>query len=197
MTTRRRAGRTGFTMMELVVVAALMSLLVVVLANVWKGFVKPALYAEQVCRVALEARMAREALARDFSGSAPEKVPNPSDNPSGAYDYRLLDVTPGSDGHELALAYNNCIHVNYSVIQDGPNTPRLVRQYTEFPGCATDGAAVTTSFVVAHYVTGFQVHWLPPQVPGPDAPGLVEILMTFQLGDVPERQYRLVGVIAP
>src|SRR5664279_262801 len=141
MTTRRRSGRTGFTMMELVVVSMLMSLLVIVVANVWKGFVKPALYAEQVCRVALEARMARETLARDFSGSAPEKVPNPSDDPTGAYDFRLLSVTPTNDGQQLNLAYNNCININYSVVPDGQGAPRLVRNYTEFPGCATDGAA--------------------------------------------------------
>jgi hypothetical protein len=97
--TDRRLVQSGFTMMEVAVAGALMSLLVILISGAWRGLGRSSTDATARCRVAQEANLAAAALARDFSGSLPEE-------PTGRKaDGRMLGWLVAS-GPELRLYYD-------------------------------------------------------------------------------------------
>lgn len=63
----------GFTVLEVVIVSALMSLLVVLISGAWSGLGRTAADAAVRCRITQEANLAVESLARDLGGSLPDQ----------------------------------------------------------------------------------------------------------------------------
>jgi type II secretory pathway pseudopilin PulG len=66
---RRRGCHGGFTLTEIMLVGGLMSLLALLISGAWRGFGRSSADAVVRCRVAQEANLALECLARDFGGS--------------------------------------------------------------------------------------------------------------------------------
>ena len=91
--------RSGFTMIEVAMAGALMSLLVILISGAWRGLGRSATDATARSRVTQEANLAAAALARDFGGSLPEQ-------PTGTkVEGRLLGWLVTS-GPELRLYYD-------------------------------------------------------------------------------------------
>jgi len=69
----RISRRCGFTLMEVVVVGALMSLLLMLFSAAWQGFARPTSSAVRRARLIREAGLLVEALSRDVGGSLAEQ----------------------------------------------------------------------------------------------------------------------------
>ncbi len=93
--------RRGFTIMEMVVATFLAALLAVLLAAAAATFVRPAGDVDGRTRLALEASMAAEALARDLSGYLADN----SFNPGTLTQYKFSNWVPGSGS--LVLNYQS------------------------------------------------------------------------------------------
>lgn len=65
---------SGFTLTEIMLVGGLMSLLVLLISGAWTGFGRSSTDAVVRCRVAQEANLAVESLARDLGGSLAGEV---------------------------------------------------------------------------------------------------------------------------
>lgn len=63
----RVRARRGFTILELAIASILMLVVSLVLARAWSAFGRPALLAVARARIALEANLAAEAIARDVA----------------------------------------------------------------------------------------------------------------------------------
>jgi len=63
----------GFTLVEMMIAAALMSFLVMLISGTWTGVGRSAVDAIARCRMTQEANLAAESLSRDFSGSLAEQ----------------------------------------------------------------------------------------------------------------------------
>ena len=61
----------GFSVIEITVVSALMSFLVLLISGAWRGMGRPSANAIVRCRVVQEANLAVDSLARDLGGSLP------------------------------------------------------------------------------------------------------------------------------
>jgi prepilin-type N-terminal cleavage/methylation domain-containing protein len=77
--TGRPGLHDGFTVMEVMVVSALMSLLALFISGAWTGFGRTSADVIARCRVAQEANLAAETLARDFAGCLPGQTAGPVD----------------------------------------------------------------------------------------------------------------------
>jgi prepilin-type N-terminal cleavage/methylation domain-containing protein len=64
----------GFTLIEVLFVSGMMSLLALLISAAWSGLGRPSADAIARARVAHEANLAAESLARDFSASLPEEA---------------------------------------------------------------------------------------------------------------------------
>ncbi len=65
----KRSPRRAFTVLEVMLVSGLMSLLVLLISGAWAGLVRPSADVIARCRVAQEANLAMECLARDLGGA--------------------------------------------------------------------------------------------------------------------------------
>ncbi len=65
--------RRGFTVMEIMLVSAMTSFLVLLISGAWAGLGRSSTDAIARCRVTQEANMALKSLARDFGGSLAEE----------------------------------------------------------------------------------------------------------------------------
>jgi prepilin-type N-terminal cleavage/methylation domain-containing protein len=92
-------ARRGFTVIEMMLTAFLMALLAMVLGNAWAAFGRPAISSVARCRVAQEANLAAEALARDIGLLAQDII-----GPPAPTDSRYVKAaSPQSDGSTLSL----------------------------------------------------------------------------------------------
>lgn len=66
--------RSGFTLMEMMITAGLMSFLAILVSSAWVGFGRSMADSSRRCRIAQEANIAFEALARDLNGQQPDSV---------------------------------------------------------------------------------------------------------------------------
>jgi type II secretory pathway pseudopilin PulG len=69
-----RCRYRGYTVIEVTLVAGLMSLLVLMISGVWSGLGRSTTDATARCRVAQEANLAMESLVRDLGGSLPDQI---------------------------------------------------------------------------------------------------------------------------
>ena len=91
----------GFTIAEMVVAIFLTALLAVLMAAAAVTFARPAAEVDGRTRLALEASLAAEALARDLSGYLADN----SDKPGTLTQYQFHNWIPSSDGTILFLYY--------------------------------------------------------------------------------------------
>jgi prepilin-type N-terminal cleavage/methylation domain-containing protein len=91
--------RLGFTLMEVVVVSALMSLLLMLFSAAWRGFAQPTSTTIRRARMIREAGLLVEALSRDIGGTLTEQ-------PLGSKESgRLVGHTVQAD-NELQLCFD-------------------------------------------------------------------------------------------
>ena len=84
----RSSCRQGFTLTEIMLVGGLMSLLVLLISGAWKGLGRSSVDAVVRCRVAQEANLAVESLARDLGGGLAGQIAG--DKPLGRAVGRLV-----------------------------------------------------------------------------------------------------------
>src|SRR5208283_3763371 len=134
----------GFTISEMVIGTFLMALLAVLLAAAVATFARPAAEVDGRTRLALEASMAAEALARDLGGYLADN----SGVPGTLTQYQFSNWNPSSDGTILFL--------NYQGTSPGPPCVIVTYQQQDYRLVRTQlSNGVQT--VVARYVTGFLV----------------------------------------
>src|SRR5271157_6832 len=93
--------RRGFTITEMVIATFLTAFLAVLLAAAVATFARPAAEVDCRTRLALEASLAAEALARDLGGFSADN----SGNPGTLTQYQFSNWIPSSDGTTLVLNY--------------------------------------------------------------------------------------------
>ena len=91
----------GFTITEMVIGTFLMALLGVLLATAVATFARPAAEVDGRTRLALEASLAAEALARDLSGY----LADDKGIPGSLTQYQFSNWVPSSDGTTLVLNF--------------------------------------------------------------------------------------------
>ena len=72
--TGNRSRGDGFTVIEVMLTGALMSLLAVLISSAWAGLGRSTADATARCRIAQAANLAAESLAHDFCGSLPGQI---------------------------------------------------------------------------------------------------------------------------
>ncbi len=176
----------SFTIMELVVATFLTALLAVLMAAAAATFARPAAEVDGRTRLALEASMAAEALARDLGGYLADN----SGVPGTLTQYQFSNWNPSSDGTILFLNYQGT----------SPGSPYVIVTYQQ-----QDYRLVRTQLsngdqtVVARYVTGFLVQ------PDPTNAANVRIQVTLTYPDPSSQRqipsfsgtYVLIGVPPP
>ncbi|WP_148595598.1 hypothetical protein [Aquisphaera giovannonii] len=144
-------GRGGFTIAEMVVATLLSGLLALLLAGAVAAFARPAAEVDGRTRLALEASLAAEALARDLGGYL---TPDGGGSRGSLEDCRLTGSPPAVAGPALTLTFSGVDGVGqYTVTYQQAGT-ELVRSQT--PGAGP--------VAVARHVAGFLVE---PEAAGP------------------------------
>ena len=157
-------GHRGFTIIEMVVVTFLTALLALLLAAAVATFARPAAEVDGRTRLALEASLAAEALARDLGGY----LVNTSGAPGTLQQCQFSSWSFSADGTILFLNYQGAAPgPPYQIVTYQQQDVRLVRTQLS-NGLQT---------VVARHVTGFLVQ------PGPDDPSQVRICLTLSYPD--------------
>ena len=157
-------GHRGFTIIEMVVATFLAALLALLLAAAVATFARPAAEVDGRTRLALEANMAAEALARDLGGY----LVDTAGNPGTLQQYQFSSWSFSSDGSTLFLNYQGAAPgPPYQIVTYQQQGVRLVRTMLS-SGLQT---------VVAQHVTGFLVQ------PGPDDPSQAQISLTLSYPD--------------
>jgi type II secretory pathway pseudopilin PulG len=96
-----RRNRRAFTLVEILVVSALMILLAMVLTSLWSGLGRPLVEASARAQIAQDANLAAAALAGDFGGS----LTNQEERLGGLADGKLVGrMQP--DGSILRLCFD-------------------------------------------------------------------------------------------
>jgi type II secretory pathway pseudopilin PulG len=156
--------RRGFTLLETLLVAGLMSLLVLLISAGWAAFGGPTVDALARCKVAQEARLAVAALSADLGGYPVTSPGRLGTLAQGAFVGRQQ---PG--GSQLWLCFDGGASPN-GLADWGP--PDTVVVYQVQDGCLVrQDQTAGTSFTVARYVTGFTVQDL--------GAGCVQLQLTF------------------
>src|SRR5271165_2672056 len=183
----------GFTIAEMVVAIFLTALLAVLMAAAAATFARPAAEVDGRTRLALEASLAAEALARDLSGYLADN----SGVPGTLTQYQFSNWIPASDG-SLVLNY-----------QGGPSPAPAsvsVTYQQQNYGLVRTLSSPVQSVVVASHVTGFNASLCNPDgTPNPAGSNVViEITLTYPDPSSPRQgnpkfsgTYVLIGVQPP
>ncbi len=181
----------GFTIMEMVVATFLAALLALLLATAAATFVRPAGEVDGRTRLALEASMAAEALARDLGGYLADN----SGNPGNLTQYQFSKTSSW-------IPANGSLVLNY---QGGtPPVPASVSvtYLLQNNALVRTGSYPVQSVVVASHVTGFNASLCNPDGTPNSATGTcVMIQITLTYPDPPSNRlpsfsatYVLIGV---
>jgi prepilin-type N-terminal cleavage/methylation domain-containing protein len=173
----RTSRRTGFTLVEVMVVSGLMTMLAMLLAATWSVLGKPLIEASAQARVAHEANLAVAALTRDFGGSLPGNAGRIGQIKHGKLVGRMQVANS-----VVRLCFDSLGTPNGIADWDDPDT---VISYEVLDGNLVrwDEQAGTT-FVVARHVTDFEAL---------EQGGGVRIRLTFAHRHV-TRSYTLIGL---
>ena len=165
-----RTSRRGFSLIEMTVVTFMLALLALMMAGAWKAFGRPAVDADARCRIAQEASLAAESLARDLSGyrAGPEGRLGDLDAS------RFLGRLPAVDG-QLRLSFDD---------PSGPGGTAEVAYLVEADRLVRHDLATGTAVVIARHVAGFEAVELGTGV---------EIRLSFAFRRF-ARTYTLIGV---
>jgi hypothetical protein len=177
-------SRRGFTMAEMAVAAFLTSLLGLLIGTAVATFVRPVVEIDGRARLAVEARLATESLARDLGGYLPDGADEPGD--LSQYRLKRADVVD----NDLKLTYSGSgsdVEVVYTV-----QNKRLNRRKSE--------AGNDVDACVARYVTAFTAS----RIVTDDGREAVQITLSFTYPDAGEdasaffsNTYQLIGVLPP
>ena len=202
---RNRRRRVGFTVLEVTLVSVLLALFIGIFSQAWRDFAMPAVEAQKRARLALEGCLAKQCLALDFSGCAPEAfdLSRSVDDVTGfvyrAYATTESDPTEQTGGTILHLVFYSSSNglssdqIVYRVVTDVDGTKRLERDQG------------TTKFTVARNLTRVSTE-APFNVtikkPDPNYPGLTTVTLdlTFEKVsslDTALRTYKFIGVFKP
>ena len=183
----RTRTRRGFTITEMVIATFLTAFLALLLATAVATFARPAAEVDGRTRLALEASLAAEALARDLGGFSADN----SGNPGTLTQYKFASWSLSSDGTTLFL--------NFQGTTPGP--PYLIVTYQQ-QNYQLVRTQLTTGVqtVVASHVTGFLVQ----ADPGNPNNVQIELTLTYPDPSSPRRPfpnfsgtYVLIGVPPP
>ncbi len=182
----------GFTIMEMVVATFLAALLALLLAGAAATFVRPAGEVDGRIRLALEASMAAEALARDLGGYLADN----SGVPGTLTQYQFSNWIPANGS--LVLIYQG---INYQGIPLAPASVSVTYLLQNSTLVRTLSNPVE-SVVVASHVTGFNASLCNPDGTPNSATGTcVMIQITLTYPDPPSNRlpsfsatYVLIGV---
>ena len=105
----------GFTLVELMLVAGLMSFLVLLISGAWTGFGRSMTDSIVRCQVAQEANLALASLAMDFHGNLPEDV-------TGALSEGEMVGRLVVGGSQLSLCFDGGSPANGSADWSSPDT---------------------------------------------------------------------------
>lgn len=158
----RTRARRGFTILEMAITCVLMLVVALVLARAWSAFGRPALLAVARARVAQEANLAAEAIARDVGQLVRPEPGAPGDDPPPS-------ITPAGPSSVALRVDDGSGLVRTVVYETDPDDPgKLFR--------SVDG----DRRVVANLVTGFAAAAAMRRAPGDDrdVPG-VELALTL------------------
>ena len=158
----------GFTIAEMVVAIFLTALLAVLMAEAAAVFARPAAEVDGRTRLALEASLAAEALARDLSGYLADN----SGVPGTLTQYQFSNWSASSDGTTLFL--------NYQGTSPGPPYVLVTYQQQNY-GLVRTLSNPVQSVVVASHVTGFNASLCNPDgTPNPAGSNvMIEITLTY------------------
>jgi type II secretory pathway pseudopilin PulG len=173
---RPRNSREGFTLVEVLVVGALMTLLAMLLQTSWSGFGRPLIEAIARARIAEDANMAAATLARDFGGSLPG---NGSHSGSLATGKLVGRMEP--DGIMLRLCFDGGAD---NGLADWGDTDTVITYLVQDGNLVRWDETAGTTFVVAHNVQSWELT---------DLGNGVEIRITFSYRTI-TRTYTLVGL---
>ncbi len=158
----------GFTITEMVLATFLTALLAVLLAAAVATFARPAAEVDGRTRVALEASVAVEVIARDLSGYLADN----SGVPGTLMQYQFSNWTASSDGTTLVI--------NYQGTPPAPVSVSVTYQQQNYQLVRIMGNVAQT---VAIHLTGFNVAYCD-QNGSPEPSGSnVRIEMTFTYPD--------------
>lgn|SRR5208282_4360372 len=181
----------GFTITEMVIGTFLMALLAVLLAAAVATFARPAAEVDGRTRLALEASLAAEALARDLGGYLADN----SGVPGTLTQYQFSNWIPSSDGTTLVL--------NYQGTPPAPVSVSVTYQQQNYQLVRILGNSVQT---VAVHVTSFNASLCNPDgSPNPAGTCVkIEITLTYPDPSSPRQSnpsfsgtYVLIGVQPP
>lgn len=166
----------GFTITEMVLATFLTALLAVLLAAAVATFARPAAEVDGRTRVALEASVAVEVIARDLSGYLADN----SGVPGTLMQYQFSNWTASSDGTTLVI--------NYQGTPPAPVSVSVTYQQQNYQLVRIMGNVAQT---VAIHLTGFNVAYCD-QNGSPEPSGSnVRIEMTFTYPD-PSSPHRVI-----
>src|SRR5271166_299813 len=189
----RTRTRRGFTITEMVIAAFLTAFLALLLATAVATFARPAAEVDGRTRLALEASLAAEALARDLSGYLADN----SGVPGTLAQYQFYNWYTSSDGSMLFL--------NYQGTSPGPPYVLVTYQQQNY-GLVRTLSNPVQSVVVASHVTGFNASLCNPDgTPNPAGSNvMIEITLTYPDPSSPRQgnpkfsgTYVLIGVQPP
>jgi type II secretory pathway component PulJ len=163
-TGRRASTRRGFTITEMVIAAFLSAFLALLLAAAVATFARPAAEVDGRTRLALEASLAAEALARDLGGFLADN----SGNPGTLIQYKFASWSFSSDGTTLFL--------NFQGTTPGPPYVIVTYQQQGYQLVRTQLTSGTQT-VVASHVTKFFVQ------PDPNNANNAQIQLTLTYPD--------------
>lgn len=166
-------GRGGFTIIEVMLTSALMSLLVILMSDTWSGLGRSSVVAIARCRVTQEANLAVESFTRDLGGSLAEETAGEKER--GRLVGRLI-----VGGSALWLCYDGA---PLDGMADWAAPDTVIVYDVQANQLVRSNQQASTAFVVADHVDQMQ---LTAQADG------VAIDLTFQYRDI-TRTYSVVA----
>ncbi len=164
LTGGRTGTRRGFTIIEMVIATFLTVFLALLLGAAMATFARPAAEVDGRARLALEACLAAEALARDLGGFLADN----SGNPGALTQYKFASWSFSSDGTTLFL--------NFQGTNPGPPYVMVTYQQQNYQLVRTQLTSGIQT-VVASHVTRFFVE------ADPDNPNNAQIQLTLTYPD--------------
>lgn len=160
--TRVQRPQAGFTLVEVMVVGALMAVLAFLLPMAWEGLGQPSVDTMIRCRIGQEAQLAAMSLAADCGGSLPTRRSSIAGEVQ-ANSFAGAEIS----GEELKLSYADGTTVNY--------------QFDESRQCLVRKQRLESGTLVSSLVVASNLHGM--DLDDTDASGRIRVALTFYFRD--------------